>query len=78
MSWDYPASGSLKYFTDKSGLHPLTSLHSLKKSEQKSLLDKGLVLCRDLFKNRDVLKNMEFSDQKITDILNEAELLIEG
>ena len=78
ISWDYPSSGSLKYIIDKSGLHPLTSLHTLKKSEQKTLLENGLVLCRDLSKNRDMLKKMDFSDQKISRVLDEAELLIAG
>jgi len=76
ISWDYPQSGSLKYFIDKSGLYPLTSLHSLKKSDKKSFLEKGFVLCQELFQQQDLMRDLGFTQQKISKVLKEADLLI--
>jgi hypothetical protein len=76
ISWDYPQSGSLKYFIDQSGLHPLTSLHSLRKTDQKQFLQKGVVLCRELFQQQDFMHDLGFSPQKISKVLKEADLLI--
>lgn len=48
VSWDYPKNNSLKYRIDRSGLHPLTSLTTLTKAEKSKLLDKGIVLCKEV------------------------------
>jgi hypothetical protein len=76
ISWDYPAQSSLKYYIDKSGLHPLTSLHALKKHEQKSLLEKGIVLSRELLVRKDLLKEIGIADNRILKIQAEAKSLI--
>ena len=76
ISWDYPAKSSLKHYIDLSGLHPLTSLRSLKKGEQRKLLDGGIVLCRELHANQNLLRESGISAQRIKNILREAELLI--
>lgn len=47
-SWDYPKGNGLKDRIDKSGLHPLTALTTLTKSEKNKLLDTGIVLCKEL------------------------------
>jgi len=76
ISWDYPQSGSLKYFIDKSGLYPLTSLRSLRKADQKLFLEKGFVLCQELFQQQDLMRDFGFTQQKISKVLKEADLLI--
>lgn len=76
LSWDYPSDGSLKYFIDLSGLHPLTSLLSLKKYEQRKLLDSGIVLCRELENHQHLLHENGIPDSRIKNILKEAKLLI--
>ncbi len=48
ISWDYPSKRSLKQMIDQSGLHPVTALQSLKKREKQLLLEKDIVLCRDV------------------------------
>lgn len=78
ISWDYPADKSLKSIIDKSGLHPLTSLHSLRKVDKKALLDKDLVLASQLMDRQDLLKEINISDKQIVRILKEAELLIKS
>jgi hypothetical protein len=78
ISWDYPANKSLKSIIDKSGLHPLTSLHSLRKVDKRALLDKDLVLASQLVDRQDLLKELNISEKQITRILKEAELLVKS
>ena len=78
ISWDYPKEGSLKYFIDKSGLHPITSLHTLNKTQRKHFLDEGIVLCRELLKHEDLMRKYLFSDNQISKVLGEVKVLIDG
>jgi len=75
VSWDYPAGNSLKEWIDRSGYHPVTSLSLLKTAEKQHLLDKGVVLCRDIKSNVPLLKEMGLCDNKIKKLLAEANLL---
>jgi hypothetical protein len=75
ISWDYPRSGSLKDWIDQSGYHPITSLGSLTKPEKIKLLEKGLVLCRDVSKQKELLEEVGINKNKIPKILAEAHAL---
>ena len=72
ISWDYPKDGSLKYYIDRSGLHPVTSLHSLNKSQKNLLLSEGVVLCSELLSQKELLNNIAMKDTQIKKVLNEA------
>lgn len=76
ISWDYPLDTGLKYWIDKTGLQPLTSLISLNKKEKQFLLEKGIVLCGQLEENKELLKEMGITDFQIRKILNEADNLM--
>ena len=76
ISWDYPAETGLKYFIDRTGLHPVTSLISISKKEKRLLLEKGIVLCSQLIENQDILKEVGISNNKIKKAIREAENLI--
>jgi hypothetical protein len=76
ISWDYPAETGLKYFIDRTGLHPVTSLISISKKEKQILLEKGIVLCSQLVENQNVLKEVGISHNKIKKAIREAENLI--
>ncbi len=75
ISWDYPAGNSLKEWVDRSGYHPITSLSQLKTAEKQLLLEKGVVLCRDIKENISLLEEMGFNKVKINKVLAEANLL---
>jgi len=77
ISWDYPAETGLKFYIDRTGLHPVTSLISITKSQKQQLLENRIVLCSDLEKNQYVLKEMKIPDKQISKILREAENLVE-
>ena len=76
ISWNYPADTGLKYWIDKTRLHPVTCLLSLTKKEKQYLLEKEIVLCNQLNKNLDVLRDMGLAENQIKKIIREAENLI--
>lgn len=77
ISWDYPYKGSLKHLIDLSGLHPVTSLISLSKVQKQTLLNKGVVLCRELKGHKHLLQEMDIGERQIKKILQEAQHLVE-
>jgi hypothetical protein len=76
ISWDYPSDTGLKYWIDKTGLQPVTSLISLTKKEKQFLLEKGIVLCNQLEENKELLKEIGLTDFQIRKILMEAGNLV--
>ena len=74
-SWDYPKGKGLKERIDKSGLHPLTSLTTLTKAEKSKLLDKGIVLCKDINENPSLLEQIGIAKQRQKKILEDSEEL---
>jgi len=76
ISWDYPQVKGLKYWIDKSGLHPLTSLTSLNKKEKQLLLEQGIVLCSELVLQAELLLKIGISGKQLKKVLDEASMLI--
>jgi len=74
MSWDYPQSGSLRDRIDLSGLHPVTALQTLTKAEKQQILDKGIVLCRNLKPNN--LRDINVSERRINKAITEVRELV--
>jgi hypothetical protein len=75
VSWDYPAGKGLKSLIDQSGLHPLTSLLTLSRYEKQQLLDKRIILCKDLIGKEQTLKEIQISATRIEKIISEVEHL---
>lgn len=76
ISWDYPTDTGLKYWIDKTGFHPVTSLISLTKKEKQFLLEKNIVLCSQLDDNKHLLKDLGKTDLQIRKIITEASNLM--
>ena len=74
-SWDYPRENGLKDRIDKSGLHPLTALTTLTKAEKTKLLDKGIVLCKELHENPSLLELIGVPKPRHKNILEDSEKL---
>ena len=75
LGWSYPKNNSLKQRIDASGLHPVTCLTTLTRREKQSLLDKLIVLSRDISNHRALLSNIGISDSRIPKIIAEARAL---
>ena len=74
-SWDYPYGNGLKDRIDKSGLHPLTALTTLTKNEKAKLLDKGIVLCKELHENPIILDQINIPKARQKNILDDSNQL---
>lgn len=74
-SWDYPKGNGLKERIDKSGLHPLTALTTLTKAEKSKLLNKGIVLCKELYENPQLLEEIGIPKTRHKNILKDSKEL---
>ena len=75
ISWNYPNKGSLKERIDRAGLHPLTSLTTLTKREKQLLLDRGMVLCKEINQKKQWLEEIGILNPRAQKVLAEAALL---
>ncbi|EIA07312.1 ATP cone domain-containing protein [Flavobacterium frigoris] len=71
-SWDYPKGNGLKERIDKSGLHPLTALTTLTKAEKRKLLDKNIVLCKEIYENSYLLEEIGIDKIRQKKILDDS------
>lgn len=72
LGWDYPAKGSLNELIDSSGLHPITCLTTLSRAEKNRLLEKRIVLCREICQEPGLLDDLQVSATRKADILKEG------
>ena len=75
LGWDYPKNESLKDLISTTGLYPITCLNTLKKSEKQALLNKNIVLCKQLCDNPTILNQVSIEQNKHKKILEEAHAL---
>lgn len=71
IGWSYPHKGNLQDLVESSHLHPLTCLRLLSEHDKKKLLDQGIVLCHDLEKKPELLRNLGLAELNIEAILSE-------
>jgi hypothetical protein len=74
MSWDQPKNHGLKELIDQAGLHPITSLTNLSKKEKQLLLNKNIVLCRELLASENSLNSLRISAHKRNKVLEECRM----
>ena len=77
ISWDHPKNSGLKNLISSFGLYPITCLSSLTKAEKKQLLGKGIVLCRTICDNPDILSDIGFEYGKVKKIVQEGRQVCE-
>lgn len=75
IGWNYPKSESLEIRIDQSGVHPITCLTTLSSSQKRQLVQKGVVLCKDLLNEPNILRSIGLQEEKITMVVNEANQL---
>ncbi len=76
VSWDYPHDSNLRNRIDRSGLHPITTISTLKKTEKQHLLGLGIVTCRNLLERKEALVEMGIGNAKIKRVMLDAERII--
>ena len=75
LSWDYPVGESLKERIDKIGLYPITVSTLLTKREKDFLIDRKIILCRQLVENTFFLDHLGISEIRKEKIISEIKLL---
>jgi hypothetical protein len=75
IGWNYPPVGNLHDMILESKVHPLTCLASLNGREKKELLSKGVVLCRTISENVELLRSIGLTESKVQKVLDEIEAL---
>lgn len=72
ISWDYPEGESLRDMIETSGLAPITSITEFSPHDIQTLLENGIVLCRDVCKKPDILNLLDMPEEKKKHILSQA------
>ncbi|GAB4335359.1 MAG: hypothetical protein OHK0038_12970 [Flammeovirgaceae bacterium] len=75
LGWDFPENQGIKDLIDDLGLYPLTCLTTLSKSEKQMLLDKQIVLCKEIFYRPVLLQDLNMHENRTSKVLQEVELL---
>jgi hypothetical protein len=74
IGWNYPEKVNLQSMIEEERLHPITCLTTLTESEKKVLLTSGLVLCSNVRKRPEVLRELlgkSFDQEKVLQEINE-------
>ncbi len=74
IGWDFPRGNGLQHMIETGRVHPLTCLTTLTDNEKHSLLDKRLVLCRDVLTPH-LLEEYGVQKNRIDRIVEEARFL---
>jgi Holliday junction resolvase len=72
LGWDYPQKGSLNELIDASGLHPITSMTTLTRAEKQQLLERKIVLCKELCQKSELVDNIGITLVRKERILQEG------
>lgn len=75
IGWNYPAVGNLHDMIEDHGLHPITCLTTLSGMEKKGLMEKGIVLCRNVRDSKAALSSAGLSSDSIEKALEESNYL---
>ncbi len=75
LGWDYPVNKGLKDQIDALGLYPVTCLTTLTGIEKQSLLARNIVLCKEIYNNRELLEDSGVKASRIYSVMKEAEQL---
>lgn len=71
VGWNHPSGNSLQKMIESSGSHPLTCLTSLSRNQKQTLLDRGLVLCRDIIANSHLLSEIGIGEPEGDQVMRE-------
>ena len=66
IGWSYPAQEGLEILIDQSGLHPVTCLTTLSVGIKQQLLNRNIVLCKEMSQNKNVLQTLGLDAPQIT------------
>lgn len=71
IAWDYPQGNGLKDIILKENVFPVTILNHLTLTEKEDLVEKNIVTCAQLLKNKDILQALESKKSNFRHLLRE-------
>ena len=74
VGWDFPKGHGLQRMIETGRVHPLTCLTTLSEGEKRSLMDKRIVLCRDVLSSH-LLEEHGVKPSRIPRVLEEVKFL---
>jgi len=75
IGWNYPPHGNLHDMILEAKLHPLTCLVSMNGREKKALLDQGVVLCKTITDNPQLLEAIGMAEEERKKVIEEIRAL---
>jgi hypothetical protein len=72
IGWNYPNEGSLRNRIETLGLYPITCLVTLSKIEKQKLLEKRIVLCKEICLDKNILLTVGVNQSRIDGVMAEA------
>ena len=76
LSWNHPRTNNLHDRIQRAQIYPITVLQNLSGNQAKLLLEKEVILCRDLLAKPQALKYLHINKDKSDAILSEAVNLV--
>ena len=77
LGWNYPPGNGLKEMIEQAGIYPITLLSRLNRKEKTFLIEKGIVICAQLWKNPKVLEDLKLSRRKYNGLMAELQAICE-
>lgn len=71
VGWDYPRQGSLKDLVENAGLFPITAVIGLNRKQKEYLIERDIVLCRDIYQNPGLLEPLALNSRVTDRIMSE-------
>ncbi|MBK9386003.1 MAG: restriction endonuclease [Planctomycetes bacterium] len=78
LGWDHPLDAGLKDLVPRLGLEPVTVLTSLRRAEQRRLLARGTLLCRELRERRAALAGLALEPSRALRLRKELQEIEEA
>lgn len=71
VGWNYPQKGNLQDLIEDAGLHPITCLQSISRTEEQMLLTSGIVLCKSIKEDPQLAIDAGLHKEKVKEMLKE-------
>ncbi|MEK9185436.1 MAG: restriction endonuclease [Patescibacteria group bacterium] len=75
VGWNYPQKGNLQDLIEDAGLHPITCLRSISRTEEQMLLTAGIVLCKSIKEDPQLAIDVGIHKEKVKEMLKEINLI---
>jgi len=75
LSWDYPKNNSLQDRIQNAHLYPITVLQTLSQSQKRALIERGIIVCKDILEKPRTLRHIHLSQKRTESVLAEANKL---